>query len=68
MDNISFEAFVRDLETVIDAASIERFALLGMSQGCSASIAYAVQHPQWVSRLILYGGFARGRLKRGSKN
>ena len=41
---VSFEHFVDDLETVVDAAGIERFALLGISQGCAVSIAYAVVH------------------------
>jgi DNA-binding winged helix-turn-helix (wHTH) protein/alpha-beta hydrolase superfamily lysophospholipase len=62
----SFEAFVRDLETVVDAHELERFALLGISQGAPISIAYAVRHPQRVSRLILCGGFAKGWRKRGS--
>jgi pimeloyl-ACP methyl ester carboxylesterase len=66
VDDISFEAFVSDLETVVDATGIERFPLLGISQGCGVSIAYAVRHPERVSRLILYGGFARGRRARGS--
>ncbi len=66
VEDISFEAFVSDLETVVDAAGIERFPLLGISQGCSVSIAYAVRHPERVSRLVLYGGFARGRSQRGS--
>src|SRR6202008_4861809 len=43
VDEISFDAFARDLETVVDAAGIERFALLGISQGCAISIAYAVR-------------------------
>ena len=64
--DISFDAFVRDLETVIDATGLERFALLGISQGCSVSIAYAVRHPERVTHLVLYGGYARGRRKRGS--
>jgi pimeloyl-ACP methyl ester carboxylesterase/DNA-binding winged helix-turn-helix (wHTH) protein len=64
--DISFEAFVRDLETVIDAAGIEKCVLFGASQGCAVSIAYAVRHPERVSKLVLYGGFARGRLLRGS--
>ena len=68
VDDISFEAFVRDLETVVDAAGVERFPLLGISQGCAVSIAYAVQHPERVTHLVLYGGFARGRRKRGSTN
>jgi len=67
VEDISFEAFVSDLETVVDAAGIERFPLLGISQGCAVSIAYAVRHPERVSRLILYGGYAKGRLKRGSQ-
>ena len=44
-DEISFEAFVRDLETVVDAAGLEQFSLFGISQGCAVSIAYAVRHP-----------------------
>jgi class 3 adenylate cyclase/pimeloyl-ACP methyl ester carboxylesterase len=64
VDEISFEAFVRDLEAVADAAGIDRFALLGISQGCPVSIAYAERHPERVSHLVLYGGFALGRNKR----
>jgi pimeloyl-ACP methyl ester carboxylesterase/DNA-binding winged helix-turn-helix (wHTH) protein len=67
LDDISFDAFVRDLESVIDAIGIERFPLFGISQGCAVAIAYAVRHPERVSRLILYGGFARGRRRRGSQ-
>jgi pimeloyl-ACP methyl ester carboxylesterase/DNA-binding SARP family transcriptional activator len=66
VDDISFEAFVRDLASVVDATELHRFALLGISQGCGVSIAYAVQHPERVSHLLLYGGYARGRRKRGS--
>ena len=66
VEDISFDAFVRDLETVVDAVGEERFALLGISQGCAVSIAYAVNHPERVTHLVLYGGYARGRLKRGS--
>jgi pimeloyl-ACP methyl ester carboxylesterase/DNA-binding winged helix-turn-helix (wHTH) protein len=64
VDDISFEAFVRDLETVVDAAGLEKFSLFGISQGCAVSVAYAVRHPERVERLILHGGFARGRYKR----
>jgi pimeloyl-ACP methyl ester carboxylesterase len=51
---------VEDLEDVVDAAGVDRFALLGISQGCAVSVAYAVRHPERVSRLILYGGFVKG--------
>ncbi len=68
VDDISFEAFVRDLESVIEAAGLGRFALLGISQGCAVSIVYAIRHPERVSRLVLYGGFARGRTKRDAEH
>ncbi len=61
---ISFDAWVGDLETVVDAAGIERFALLGISQGCAVAIAYAVRHPERVSHLVLYGGFMQGANRR----
>ena len=64
VDDISLDAWVRDLESVVDAAGVQRFPLLGVSQGCAISIAYAVRHPERVSHLILYGGFAVGGLKR----
>jgi class 3 adenylate cyclase/pimeloyl-ACP methyl ester carboxylesterase len=64
---VSLEAFVRDLETVVDAAGLERFPLLGISQGAAISITYAVRHPERVSHLILYGGFALGPLKRSAQ-
>jgi pimeloyl-ACP methyl ester carboxylesterase len=60
VDEISFDAFVRDLEAVVDASGMTRFALLGISQGCAVAIAYAVRHPDRVSHLILYGGYALG--------
>jgi class 3 adenylate cyclase/pimeloyl-ACP methyl ester carboxylesterase len=62
--DVKFEDFVDDLEAVVDAAGIERFALLGISQGCAVSVAYAVRHPERVSHLILHGGFPVGWKKR----
>lgn len=66
VDEVSFEAFVNDLSAVIDAAGLERFPLIGISQGCASSIAYAVANPKKVSKLILYAGYGRGNEKRGS--
>jgi class 3 adenylate cyclase/pimeloyl-ACP methyl ester carboxylesterase len=62
--DVTFDNFVGDLEAIVDAAGIERFALLGISQGCAVSIAYAVRHPERVSHLILLGGYAVGWKKR----
>ena len=64
VDEISLDASLRDLEAVVDAAGITRFALFGISQGCAVSIAYAVRNPERVSHLILYGGYAVGWNKR----
>jgi pimeloyl-ACP methyl ester carboxylesterase/DNA-binding winged helix-turn-helix (wHTH) protein len=64
--DISFDAFVRDLETIVDALGLERFALFGISQGGSVAIAYAARHPERVSKLIVHGAFALGRNKRRS--
>ena len=64
VDEISFDAFLGDLEAVADASGVTRFALLGISQGCAVAIAYAVRHPERVSHLILYGGYAVGWNKR----
>ena len=57
----SVEAWLRDLEAVVDSAGLERFALVGLSQGGAVSIAYAARHPERVSHLVLCGAFARGR-------
>src|SRR5215207_5025479 len=63
--DLSLERWIDDLEAVIHAANPEGpFVLLGISQGSAASIAYAVRHPEKVSHLILYGGYARGALRR----
>jgi class 3 adenylate cyclase/pimeloyl-ACP methyl ester carboxylesterase len=62
--DVCFEDFVSDLETVVDAAGLDRFALHGLSQGCAVSIAYAVRHPERVSHLVLLGGYPVGWKKR----
>lgn len=64
--NLSLERWTEDLEAVIDAANIEEpFILLGMSQGGTTCINYTARHPERVSKLILYGSYARGVFRRG---
>lgn len=63
---ITLDAWVSDMETVADAAGLSRFVLFGFSQGCAVSIAYAAKHPDRVSHLVLYGGFAAGPNKRSN--
>jgi pimeloyl-ACP methyl ester carboxylesterase len=62
--DISPELWLKDLEAVVGALGLDRFALLGMSQGGPAAIRYAVKHPEKVTHLILCGSYARGRLHR----
>jgi len=59
-DEFSFDSMVADLEAVVDAAGLDKFPLLGVSQGCAVSVEYAVRHPERVTKLILFGGYARG--------
>lgn len=66
VDNLTFEAMVRDLETVVDAAGLERFPLFCLSQGCAIAAAYAVRNPERVTRMVFYGGYSRGWNKRGN--
>ena len=61
---LSLDAFVDDLETVVEAAGIDRFDLLAISQGAAVSIAYAVRYPHRIRKMILYGGYAAGWARR----
>jgi pimeloyl-ACP methyl ester carboxylesterase/DNA-binding SARP family transcriptional activator len=65
--DLTLDAMVADLEAVADAAGLERFPLLAISQGCAVSVEYAVRHPERVSKLVLYGGYARGWRMRKDK-
>ena len=65
VEDISLESWVRDLEVVVDAAGLDKFALFGHSQGGAIAIAYASRHPERVSHLILCGAYSRGAYHRG---
>ena len=64
---MSFELWVQDLEAVVDASGVDRFALLGISQGGAVAISYAIRHPERVSHLVLVGAFSRGLMARGTE-
>ncbi len=66
--DLALDRFVEDLEAVVDAAGLDRFALYGASQGAPIAIAYAHRHPGRVGRLILHGGYERGRLLRNTES
>jgi pimeloyl-ACP methyl ester carboxylesterase len=58
---IGMDAWVQDLEAVVDAAGLDRFALLGVSRGGAIALAYAARHPERVSHLVLHGAYCVGR-------
>ncbi|HYJ55003.1 MAG TPA: alpha/beta fold hydrolase [Mycobacterium sp.] len=60
----TFSDWVADLESVVEALGLERFPLLGVSQGAAVAVAYAARHPERVTRLVLSGAYARGRFVR----
>ncbi|WP_166038821.1 alpha/beta fold hydrolase [Sphingosinicella sp. YJ22] len=57
---LSFDSFVDDLESVVEAAGLAEFDLLGISQGAPVAIAYSLRHPGRIRRMVLLGGYARG--------
>jgi pimeloyl-ACP methyl ester carboxylesterase/DNA-binding CsgD family transcriptional regulator len=67
-DKLAFEWQARDLECVVEAAGLTRFALLCLSQGAAAGIEFAARHPERVSHLVILGGYALGWAKRGEKS
>jgi pimeloyl-ACP methyl ester carboxylesterase/DNA-binding winged helix-turn-helix (wHTH) protein len=64
--DISFATFEEDLDTIVDALHLHSYALLGMSQGAATAIAHAVRYPERVTKMVIYGGYALGRNRRGS--
>jgi class 3 adenylate cyclase/pimeloyl-ACP methyl ester carboxylesterase len=64
VDTLTVDSMIEDMEAVVQAAGLKKFALLGISQGSAFSVRYALKHPEQVSCLVLYGGYMRGRLKR----
>ena len=65
VEDLSFDAWVRDLEAVVSTLDLENFVLLGISQGGAVAIDYLARNPGKASKLILYGAYSRGSLKRG---
>ncbi|BBX02608.1 transcriptional regulator [Mycolicibacterium moriokaense] len=64
--DFTFDDWVTDLESVVDSLGLERFPLLGVSQGGAVAVAYAARHPERVSHLVLCGAYAQGRAVRAT--
>ena len=67
VEEISYGRMIADMARVVEASGLEQFALLGISQGCGLSVRFAAEYPEKVKCLVLYGGYLRGPLTRGSK-
>jgi pimeloyl-ACP methyl ester carboxylesterase/DNA-binding CsgD family transcriptional regulator len=64
---LTLDQWSADLRSVIDAAQPEGpVILLGISQGAAVCVQYALQHPERVAGMILYGGYARGANRRNT--
>jgi pimeloyl-ACP methyl ester carboxylesterase/DNA-binding SARP family transcriptional activator len=57
--SFTLDAWVRDLEAVVDTLGLDRFPLLGVSQGGPIALTYAARHPERVSHLVIYGTCTR---------
>ena len=66
--DLTLAAQVADLEAVVETAHVDRFALVGISQGGAVAVEYSIRHPERVSHLVLYGAFPRGALRRGEQS
>lgn len=64
--DVSLDAWLSDLEAVVQANGLQRFTLMGISLGGAIAAAYAARHPEQVSSLILHASAGRGRCRRGS--
>jgi len=56
----TLDAFVADIEAVVEAAELSRFALRASDFSTGAAIAYATRHPGRVTRMILTRLVTRG--------
>jgi DNA-binding winged helix-turn-helix (wHTH) protein len=50
----------RDLDAVLTAIGADKAALLGISEGGWTAATYAIQHPERITHVILYGAYCRG--------
>jgi pimeloyl-ACP methyl ester carboxylesterase/DNA-binding CsgD family transcriptional regulator len=66
ISNLSFESWVKDVDSILDAVKLDRVSLIGICQGGAIALQYAGQRPERVERLVLYGTYARGRDRRGN--
>ena len=67
VEDFSLNSSILDLTTVIDALGFEQVSLVGQSQGAAVAAAFAARNPDRVNKMVLCGGYARGRRMRGSE-
>lgn len=66
VEDLSFDAWVRDLEAVVEDLGLDRFSLFGLCHGGTIAAGYAVRHPERVRRLVLYDTYLHGAFTEGA--
>ena len=59
VSDFSLDAYILDLEAVVEQLSLENFTLIGQVSAGPVAITYAVRNPQRVSHLILANSYVR---------
>ena len=65
VEDFSVERHLEDLAAVVEAAGLQRFALIGLAGSIVSCVLYAARQPERVTHLVLYGGFLLGRRRHG---
>jgi class 3 adenylate cyclase len=58
--DFSLDAMVLDIEAVVDATSLPRFAIVAWGATAPVALAYAAKHPRRVAGMLLRDAIARG--------
>jgi pimeloyl-ACP methyl ester carboxylesterase len=61
LENLSLAARVSDLEAVVERLGLTNFVLCGSDLGAATAGAFAVAHPEQVSRVVLLSPWASGK-------
>jgi pimeloyl-ACP methyl ester carboxylesterase len=64
--DLSFDAWVQDVDAILDAVGVPKVSMIGICQGGAVAVEYAARRSERVDRLVLYGTYARGRDRRGN--
>ena len=64
VEDVTFERWIDDLESLVAQTSLDRFSLVGISQGGAVALEYAARYPEKVDKIVLCGAYALGWARR----